>query len=196
MNEQTKRELSIYSKLKKQRKARVIEIDTHEDLDRLTELLLTGMGYTVIRRLLPLGDFQWASPLGQVIIERKTPSDARDVKRLQRQVVRLRDAGAHGGCFAILLIDHREDWGRHTKGKYQPWSDDDFDNVLLSIGGRVRIAIVNKGSLPTASTLFSVGVRSLPTDSSTWKCNSCTWCASGLEICRMVMDEVEYNYAA
>ncbi len=147
MNEQTKRELSTYSKLKRQRKAKVIEIDTHEDLDRLTELLLTGMGYTVIRRLLPLGDFQWASPLGQVIIERKTPADARDVKRLTEQVGRLRDAGAHGGCFAILLIDHREDWGRRTKGKYQPWSDDDFDNVLLSIGGRIRVTHCQQGQL-------------------------------------------------
>ncbi len=147
MNEQTKRELSIHSRLKKQRKARVIEIDTHEDLDRLTELILTGMGYTVIRRLLPLGDFQWASPLGQVVVERKTPTDARDVKRLSEQVVRLRDSSSHGGCFPILLIDHREDWARRTKKKYQPWSDDDFDNVLLSIGGRIRVAHCQQGML-------------------------------------------------
>ncbi|KKK88667.1 hypothetical protein LCGC14_2740850 [marine sediment metagenome] len=148
MNEQIKRELAFHSRLKKQRKARVIEIDTHEDLDRLTELLLTGMGYTVVRRLLPLGDYQWGSPLGQVIVERKTPADARDVERLSKQVVRLRDASSHGGCFPILLIDHREEYntGRYTP-KYQPWSDSDFDNVLLSIGGRVRIAHCQQGQL-------------------------------------------------
>ncbi len=148
MNETTKRELSIYSKLKRQRKAKVIEIDTHEDLDRLTELLLTGMGFTVIRRLLPLGDFQWDSPLGRVIVERKTPADARDVKRLSEQVARLRDSSSHGGCFPIILIDHREEYnkGRYSP-KYQPWSDDDFDNVLLSIGGRIRVAHCQQGQL-------------------------------------------------
>lgn len=147
MNEQIKRELAFHSRLKKQRKARVIEIDTHEDLDRLTELLLTGMGYTVIRRLLPLGDFQWGSPLGQVIIERKTPDDARDILRLTKQVRRLRDSSSHGGCFPILLVDHREEWGRKAKGKYQPWSDSDLDNVLLSICGRIRIAHCQQGQL-------------------------------------------------
>lgn len=150
MNEQTKRELAFHSRLKKQRKARVVEIDTHEDLDRLTELLLTGMGYTVIRRLLPLGDFQWASPLGQVIVERKTPADARDVVRLSAQVSRLRDASSHGGCFPILLIDHRDEYAKpkgRYKEKYQPWSDSDFDNVLLSIGGRIRVAHCQQGQL-------------------------------------------------
>ena len=148
MNEQIKRELAFHSRLKKQRKARVIEIDTHEDLDRLTELLLRGMGYAVVRRLLPLGDFQWESPLGQVIVERKTPTDARDVERLNKQVVRLRDSSSHGGCFPILLIDHREEYNRpRHSAKYQPWSDSDLDNVLLSIGGRIRIAHCQQGQL-------------------------------------------------
>ena len=147
MNEQIKRELAFHSRLKKQRKARVIEIDTHEDLDRLTELLLTGMGYTVLRRLLPLGDFQWESPLGRVLVERKTPSDARDVGRLRRQVARLRDSSSHGGCFPILLIDHRSEYAKEHKGKYQLWSDSDFDNVLLSIGGRIRLAHCQQGQL-------------------------------------------------
>lgn len=147
MNEHIKSELAFYSRLKKQRKARVIEIDTHEDLDRLTELLLTGLGYTVIRRLLPLGDFQWGSPLGQVIVERKTPTDARDVARLSNQVARLRDSSSHGGCFPILLIDHREAYDRARYGKYQPWSDTDLDNVLISICGRIRIAHCQQGQL-------------------------------------------------
>jgi len=148
VNEQIKRELAFHSRLKKQRKARVIEIDTHEDLDRLTELLLAGMGYTVIRRLLPLADFQWESPLGRILVERKTPSDARDVERLSKQVARLRDSSSHGGCFPILLIDHREEYhtGRYIS-KYQPWSDSDFDNVLLSIGGRIRLAHCQQGQL-------------------------------------------------
>ena len=150
----TGRNLDFVGRANRQRKARVIEIDTHEDLDRLTELLLTGMGYTVRRRLLPLGDFQWDTHQGRCIIERKTPADARDLGRLLAQITRLREAARawptrdklqDAITIVILLIDHRKEW--RDNPNYSAWDDHAFDNLLVSIAGIIRIAHCEQGQL-------------------------------------------------
>jgi len=133
--------LDFVGRAKRQRKVRLIEIDDREDLDGLTDTLLTGAGFTVIRRRLPLGDFQWDSKLGRVIVERKTPSDAKDIPRLLRQTIRLRDARTGAGCFPILLLDYRDDKPEHA------WSDSSLDNLLMAVSGRVRIARCLQGQL-------------------------------------------------
>lgn len=141
------RELDFNGKADRQRRTRLIQIDTHEDLDRLTELLLVGMGYTVERRTLPLGDYQWDSRLGRCIVERKTPTDARDIKRLRRQAGKLRASVGRDtpsrprATFPIILIDHR------NKKDWKPWDDHDFDNLLISLSGRIRIAHCLQGFL-------------------------------------------------
>lgn len=133
------KELDYVGKLNRQRKPRIIEVDKREDRDGLTRILLAGLGYSVIYRVLPLGDYQWDSKLGRVIVERKTPIDARDIERLAEQLSRLRLSQTEG-CFPVLLIDHRG----HAEN---PWSDNDFDNLLLSIQGRVRVVHCLQGQL-------------------------------------------------
>ena len=121
----------------RQRKVRAIGIDVRESRDRLTDTLLDGLGYSIERRVLPLGDYQWESKLGLVVVERKTPADAHDLDRLRQQCERLRSAS---GILPILLIDHRY-------GRENPWKDHDFDNLLVSIQGRIRIAHCLQGQL-------------------------------------------------
>lgn len=132
--------LDFVGRAKRQRKVRLIEIDDREDKDGLTATLLTGAGFQVIRRRLPLGDYQWDSKLGRVVVERKTPSDAKDIGRLVGQVVRLRDA-RQAGCFPVLLMDYRDD----TADK--AWSDFGLDNVLMAVSGRIRIVRCLQGQL-------------------------------------------------
>jgi len=133
------KELDYHGRITRQKKVRIIEIDSREPHDRLTDILLGGLGYTVSRRILPLGDYQWDSKLGRVIVERKTPIDAADIPRLSRQLGLLRRA-SRDGCFVILLIDHR-------KSHREPWSDIEFDNLLLSAQGRVRVVHCLQGQL-------------------------------------------------
>lgn len=137
--------LDYRGRANRQRKTRLIEIDVHEDKDGLTQVLLNGLGYSVSRVPLPLGDFRWESRLGLVLVERKTPSDARDILRLARQVGRLRLAAREGGVFPILLIDHRPEYLRDPN--YKPWADEALDNVCLSVCGRVRVAHCLQGML-------------------------------------------------
>jgi ERCC4-type nuclease len=144
VNDKAGKALDYLGRIKRQRKSRVIEIDVHEDKDGLVEVLLRGLGYSVFRRPLPLGDFRWESKLGMVLVERKTPGDARDIKRLSRQVYRLRESRG-GGVFPIVLIDHRPEYRRDPS--YKPWADEALDNVLLSVGGRVRVAHCLQGQL-------------------------------------------------
>ena len=135
----TKR-LDYVGRTARQRKVRAIDMDYHEDVDSITALLLTGMGYTVKRRKLPMGDYQWDSKLGQVIVERKTPSDIQDLVRFGRQLEGMRIA-AHNGCFCVLLIDHA------ATNKKNRWDDIGFDNLLMAVGGSVKIAHCNQGEL-------------------------------------------------
>lgn len=132
-------DLDYVGKKQRQRKERVIEVDDREDRDRITEVLLSGMGYTVLKQRLPLGDFQWDSRVGRVVVERKTPNDLNDIQRLTRQLHRLRDA-ARAGIYPILLLDYRE-------GRGNPWADFDIDNAKLSVQGAVKVAHCLQGQL-------------------------------------------------
>ena len=136
-------EFDFRGRLTRQRKEKIITIDDREDLDRLTQLLLNGMGYATVTERIPLGDYRWNSKLGLVIVERKTPADARDLSRLSSQLGRLRKA-VEGGAFPILLIDHRKEYKRPG---YEPWGDIDFDNLLVSCQGTVRVAHCLQGML-------------------------------------------------
>lgn len=131
------RSLDYKGRADRQRKQRLIRIDAREPRDGITDVLLGGMGYSTERAILPLGDYQWESKLGLCVIERKTPADAHDMDRLRQQVQRLRGAS---GVLPILLIDWRS--------RYEnPWKDHDFDNLLVSIQGTIRVAHCLQGQL-------------------------------------------------
>ncbi len=125
----------------RQRKPRDLVMDTREP-DKITELTLSGAGYTVERRALKVGDFAWglkpASYLttrlsfNYIIVERKTLADLRDVDRLMSQVRRMQHMmmidPAHEQTLCIILIEYRFD--RDFKRK---WSDHAIRNAKLSL---------------------------------------------------------------
>ena len=127
----------------RQRKTREITMDTREP-DTVTELILSGSGYTVERRALPVGDYSWplksASYLttrlaySHLVIERKTLADLRDVPRLMDQVKRMNAiraaevATASNNTLFIILIEYR--WDKDHKRK---WSDHAIRNAKLSL---------------------------------------------------------------
>lgn len=133
------KDLDYHGRKKRQRKQRTIKIDDREDRDGLTALLLSGMGYTVEKARLPLGDYSWESPLGLVLVERKTPKDARDFDRDLSQIKRLREVA--NIAFPILLIDHRA-WSEDPL-----WENFALDNLLLSVQGTIRVAHCTQGQL-------------------------------------------------
>ncbi len=126
---------------KRQRKPRDLVMDTREP-DKITELILSGAGYTVERRALKVGDYAWdlkpASYLttrlaySRVVVERKTLADLRDVERLMDQVRRMRavshDEPLGNLTLFIILIEYRFD--RDFKRK---WSDHSICNAKLSL---------------------------------------------------------------
>ena len=124
---------------RKQKRGAKITVDVNEDRDGVVRAVLTGFGYEVDWRRLPLGDFQWDSPLGRVIVERKTPRDISDVPRLSRQVKRLR-AAAREGAFVLILLD-QADWNRSR------WDDFGLDHLLISIQSPIRISRCTRGQL-------------------------------------------------
>lgn len=126
---------------KRQRKPRDIVMDTREP-DKVTELLLSGGGYTVERRALKVGDYAWdlkpasylTTRLGysRLVVERKTLADLRDVKRLMDQVRRMNavvvtEPNGDETLF-IILLEYRFD--RDHKRK---WSDHAIRNAKLSL---------------------------------------------------------------
>ena len=125
----------------RQRKPREITMDTREP-DAVTELILSGSGYTVGRRALPVGDYAWdlkpASYLttrlayGRLVVERKTLADLRDVPRLMDQVRRmaavLRSEPMDNQTLFIILIEYR--WDKDHKRK---WSESAIRNAKLSL---------------------------------------------------------------
>ena len=135
--------LDYVGRKERQRYPRTIAMDYHEDIDGVAALLLSGIGYTVDKRVLPLGDYQWSSPLGLVIVERKTPADLQDLARLKRQLDKLRVADAEG-CFSVLLVDHTTDYSRSG---HKWWTDNTLDNLLLAISGKVHVAHCVQGEL-------------------------------------------------
>jgi len=132
--------LDYLGRLSRQRKLRIITIDDREDRDKITTILLKGMGYTVKNERLPLADYAWDSPLGRILLERKTPRDAEDISRFGKQSRRLVAAGT-GKYFPILLIDHPN----HSRDRR--WEDFGLDNLCLSIQGTIRVVHCNQGQL-------------------------------------------------
>jgi len=134
------KDLDYLGRSKRQRKLRIITIDDREDRDKITAVLLRGMGYTVKVERIPLADYAWESPLGRVLLERKTPRDAEDIARFARQSRRLVAAGT-GAYFPIVLIDH-PNYSRDRR-----WEDFGLDNLCLSIQGNIRVVHCNQGQL-------------------------------------------------
>ena len=133
-------DLDYLGRLRRQRKERIITIDDREDRDKITTVLLRGMGYTTLQKRIPLADYTWDSPLGTVLLERKTPRDAEDISRFARQSRRLIAAGT-GAYFPIVLIDH-PNYSRDRR-----WEDFGLDNLCLSIQENIRVVHCNQGQL-------------------------------------------------
>ena len=132
--------LDYLGRLTRQRKLRIITIDDREDRDKITTILLKGMGYTIKSERMPLADYGWDSPLGRVLVERKTPRDAEDIARFARQSRRLIAAG-RGKYLPIIIIDHPN----HSRDRR--WEDFGLDNLCLSIQGHIRVVHCNQGQL-------------------------------------------------
>ena len=155
---------------KRQRKPRDLVMDTREP-DAITELVLSGAGYTVERRALKVGDYAWplkpasylTTRLGftYMVVERKTLADLRDVERLMSQVKRMR-ATMHSEpvnslTLFIILIEYRFD--RDFKRK---WSDAAIRNAKLSLQlAGVKIAECEDNGLADAiDTLYQWSQKS------------------------------------
>ena len=133
--------LDLVGKNDRQRKVRVIRMDTRER-DVVTANLLTGMGYTLEHIGMPVGDYGWDIREGaflydefrSVLIERKTLADLRDVTRLRRQLNKMKDAYLQYP-FPIVLIEHSFDTDRKRR-----WPEESILNAELSIQlGGVRV---------------------------------------------------------
>lgn len=132
--------LDFVGKIDRQRKVREIRVDTREQ-DAVTLNLLTGMGYTIDRHAMLIGDYGWdlreesfLRIRGYVVltIERKTLADLRDVNRLRRQLVQARYVMAAEPTgqrtFFIVLIEFAFDRDRKRK-----WGEESILNAELSL---------------------------------------------------------------
>ena len=139
--------LDLVGKNARRRLVRNMWLDTREP-DAVTHNLLTGMGYTVEKLSMPLGDYgwqlrseSWLRVMGYVAftLERKTLADLRDVPRLRKQLARARHIHAlepdGSRTFFIVMIEHRFDTDRKRK-----WPEESILNAELSIQlGGVRV---------------------------------------------------------
>ncbi|KKM74303.1 hypothetical protein LCGC14_1401670 [marine sediment metagenome] len=139
--------LDLVGKNSRQRKVRRIWQDTREP-DAVTLNLLTGMGYTVERLGMPIGDYGWElreeSWLHEMryvnlTLERKTLADLRDVTRLRRQLAKARHAMSlepdGSRSFFIVMLEHAFDTDRKRR-----WPEESILNAELSIQlGGVRV---------------------------------------------------------
>lgn len=154
--------LDLVGKNNRQRKVRTIRMDTREP-DAVTANLLTGMGYTVDRHAMVLGDYgwdlreeSWLRGMGYagLNLERKTLADLRDVGRLTKQLTRARAVIAqepHGHqTFFIVLIEHAFDTDRKRR-----WPEESILNAELSIqlGG---VKVTRCGGNDVAGRLHSM----------------------------------------
>lgn len=132
--------LDLVGKLSRQRKVRRMWQDTREP-DAVTLNLLVGMGYTVERIGMPIGDYGWAvrdeswlaaEGWATLVVERKTLADLRDVPRLRRQLSRMREAWdlqpTDLRTLFVMLIEHTFDTDRKRK-----WPEESILNAELSI---------------------------------------------------------------
>ena len=131
--------LDIVGKNSRQRKVRRIWQDTREP-DAVTRNLLMGMGYTVDRLGMPIGDYGWeirpdaflSSKYLSFTVERKTLADLRDVARLRKQLSKGR---RESRTFFLILIEHTFDTDRKRR-----WPEESILNAELSIQlGGVRV---------------------------------------------------------
>ena len=123
--------LDLVGKNARQRKVRTIHMDTREP-DVITANLLTGLGYTIERIGMPVGDYRWdvkeesylhERGLFGVVVERKTLADLRDVPRLRKQLSKM-----HTLDLFIILIEHSFDTDRKRR-----WPEESILNAELSI---------------------------------------------------------------
>lgn len=139
--------LDFVSRNERQRIIKTITIDSNEQ-DPMTPVLLRGMGYDAPVHRLLTGDYSWAlqeaswfrvfQGLEATIMERKTPADIKDTKRLMAQLARMTDPKV----LYIVLIDMRSD--NHSTR----WSDDALDNAGLSLQvGKILVAHCAEGHL-------------------------------------------------
>jgi len=127
-------DLDLVGKNERQRKVRVIRMDTRER-DVVTANLLTGMGYTLEHIGTPLGDYGWDlreeswlhCVLGyeSLVLERKTLADLRDTVRLKRQLARLDNALR---VLPVVLLEHAFDTDRKRR-----WPEESILNAELSM---------------------------------------------------------------
>ncbi len=139
--------LDLVGKNSRQRKVRKMWQDTREP-DVITLNLLTGLGYTVERLGMPIGDYgwelreeSWLRVMGYVsfTLERKTLADLRDVARLRRQIAKMRHiqslAPDGSQTFFIVMIEHAFDTDRKRR-----WPEESILNAELSLQlGGVRV---------------------------------------------------------
>ena len=124
--------LDLVGKNQRQRKVRRMWQDTREP-DPVTLNLLRGMGYTVDRLGMPMGDYGWeirpdsflSGKYLSLTVERKTLADLRDVPRLRKQLAK--GQAESRTCF-LVLIEHTFDTDRKRK-----WPEDSILNAELSM---------------------------------------------------------------
>jgi ERCC4-type nuclease len=127
-------DLDLVGKNQRQRKVRRIWQDSREH-DVITANQLTGLGYTVETLGMPIGDYGWeirpeaylSSKHLSVVVERKSLADLRDVRRLNKQLGRMRETFTQTPLF-IVLIEHSFDTDKRRR-----WSDEAVANAKLSI---------------------------------------------------------------
>lgn len=130
-------DLDLVGKNERQRKVRLIRVDSREH-DAITSTLLKGMGYTVEQLGMPVGDYGWDLREGSllrerghynVVVERKTLADLRDVNRLKRQLSKMASPlKARTSVCSLVLIEHAFDTDRKRR-----WSQEAILNAELSI---------------------------------------------------------------
>jgi ERCC4-type nuclease len=131
--------LDLVGKNSRQRKPRIIRMDTRER-DAVTANLLTGMGYTLEHIGMPVGDYGWDLREGSwlqlagnavLTLERKTLADLRDTGRLKKQLDRMswrRRFSPVPREFFIVMIEHAFDTDRKRR-----WPEESILNAELSI---------------------------------------------------------------
>ena len=132
--------LDFVGKNDRQRKARLMRVDTRES-DVVTTHLLIGTGYTLERHAMLIGDYGWdlreESWLGQIgygalVLERKTLADLRDVTRLRRQLAKARSMMGrepeHNRTLFVVMVEYAFDTDRKRR-----WPEESILNAELSI---------------------------------------------------------------
>ncbi len=156
-------DLDLKGKTSRQRKVRRLIMDTREP-DEVSYTLLTGLGYTVERRFMLVGDWGWdvrpESFIGkrgyvEVLVERKTLADLRDTERLIRQLkaaaLLMASRDWDRRVFFIALIEHKFDTDKKRK-----WSNKAIQNAKLSLQLDQDVYVTECDENGIASTIDSL----------------------------------------